>query len=102
MRARLALLVIAIFALSASVSSARVPGGFTTEDTCAAVLIDAVFTEDAGACGNQSYRWYYLDSSPPGGYYVGSFGDPCSYSQYGWITYVWNGQYRYTVQCRQA
>lgn len=54
-------------------------------------------TEDNCMCGNQAHYWYYLNSSPPGGSHVGSWGSPCPSP--GAISYTWNDQYRYTVQC---
>jgi hypothetical protein len=53
--AALATLVLALFAGSASISEAKVPG-FGTQDSCAASL----FTEDAGACGGTN--WHEFDS----------------------------------------
>jgi hypothetical protein len=50
-------LTLAFAAVSASVSSAKLPIG--TEDTCA-----AVFTEDASACG-QDINWHGYDECVP-------------------------------------
>jgi hypothetical protein len=53
----LTIMVVALFSVSASISSAKLPIG--TQDTCA-----SVFTADASACGGTVYLVYYIAYHP--------------------------------------
>lgn len=65
----LAVAVVALFSLSASIAGAKVPGvgSIGTESTCAATLADVVelvTTADAGACG-QDINYHAFDVCEP-------------------------------------
>jgi hypothetical protein len=112
---KLVLLVALAFALLASVTAGQVstvvsavPG---VGDALAAkvapivgtnVVCASIGVEDAGACGGEVYQWVAIDSSPPGGSYIGWRLGPCSASEAGQISFTWNWAVRYTVQCQKV
>ncbi len=110
---KLVLLVALVFALLASVTAGQISSvvsALPAGDAIAAkvapivgtnVVCASIGVEDAGACGGEVYAWVAIDSSPPGGAYLGWRLGSCSASEAGQIGITWNWAVRYTVQCQK-